>query len=215
MERNFLSQSLFAIFAWSAIVVSVLPNKETLSRDLNTYVSSVNTISESINKKVDLFMSYGEMLNTANTALVVSQKPSPKPIPKNDLQCMAENIFYEAAMESYAGKLAVGHVVLNRVKSRGYPSTICGVIYDGSQYGSCQFSWICNESRKSIDKSSKNWQESLKAAENLLNNKNSIDFTEGATSYHAEYVKPDWSKTLKFVAKIDKHLFYVPRNFTS
>lgn len=30
--------------------------------------------------------------------------------------------------ESYKGKLAVGHVVLNRVKSKKFPNTICGVI---------------------------------------------------------------------------------------
>lgn len=206
MERNFLSQSLFAIFAWSAIVVSISSNTETLKN-----VSALSNVPESIMKKVDSMLPVSSMLNTANTAFAVSQKPKPIPIPKNDLQCMAENIFYEAATESFAGKLAVGHVVLNRVRTRGYPDTICGVIYDGSQYGSCQFSWICDQNRRSIDKSSKFWQDSLNAAETILSNKNSVDFTGGATSYHADYVKPDWSKSLQFVAKIDRHLFYVPR----
>jgi spore germination cell wall hydrolase CwlJ-like protein len=206
MERNFLSQSLFAIFAWSAIVVSISSNTETLKN-----VSVISNMSDSIIKKFDSLLPVSSMLNTANTTFAVSQKPKPTPIPKNDLQCMAENIFYESATESYAGKLAVGHVVLNRVRSQGYPNTVCGVIYDGSQYGACQFSWICDQNRRSIDKSSKFWHESYKAAVTILSNKDTVDFTSGATSYHADYVKPDWSRTLQFVAKIDRHLFYVPR----
>jgi spore germination cell wall hydrolase CwlJ-like protein len=124
---------------------------------------------------------------------------------------MAENIYYEAATQSYAGKIAVGQVVLNRVKTPGYPRTVCAVIYDGSQNvktKTCQFSWTCQD-HKGIDKSSNYWAESQKVAADLLSKKGQlIDITEGALNYHADYVKPAWAKTLKFVAQIDQHLFY-------
>ena len=39
-----------------------------------------------------------------------------------EVMCMAKNIFFEAAVESTAGKLAVAQVTLNRVKSKRYPN---------------------------------------------------------------------------------------------
>ena len=135
-------------------------------------------------------------------------------VPTDDLQCMSENIYHEAATQSYAGKIAVGQVVINRAKSAGFPRTICGVIYDGSQNSqttSCQFSWTC-AGKKSIDKASKAWEISRRAAHELLSKKDSlVDITEGATSYHASHVSPGWSRHLKFVAQIDQHLFYKVR----
>jgi spore germination cell wall hydrolase CwlJ-like protein len=124
---------------------------------------------------------------------------------------MAENIYYEAGNQSYAGKIAVGHVVLNRVNAPGFPRTICGVIYDGAKSQTttvCQFSWLCAP-RAPINKSSTNWTQSVKAAKELLSTKESaIDITDGALNYHADYVKPPWAKQLRLVATIDNHLFY-------
>ena len=34
------------------------------------------------------------------------------------------------------------------------------------------------------------------------------DFTEGATHYHAEYVKPEWAATKTMTMKIGEHIFY-------
>ena len=48
--------------------------------------------------------------------------------------CMAKNIFFEAAVESTAGKLAVAQVTLNRVESKHYPNTVCEVVYEGPHY---------------------------------------------------------------------------------
>mgnify|MGYP001457922455 FL=1 len=69
--------------------------------------------------------------------------------------CMAKNIFFEAAVESTAGKLAVAQVTLNRVESKHYPNTVCEVVYEGPHYTAsdgqllpkrdrCQFSWYCD-----------------------------------------------------------------------
>lgn len=53
----------------------------------------------------------------------------------SDLDLLAALIYCEAGGECYAGKLAVGAVVMNRVKSSSYPSTISGVIYQSGQFG--------------------------------------------------------------------------------
>lgn len=47
----------------------------------------------------------------------------------NDVYLLAKCIYAEARGESYAGKVAVGAVILNRVKSPKFPNTISGVIY--------------------------------------------------------------------------------------
>ena len=46
-----------------------------------------------------------------------------------DVFCLAKNIYFEAGNQPLAGKLAVSHVVLNRVMSDEYPNDICGVVY--------------------------------------------------------------------------------------
>jgi spore germination cell wall hydrolase CwlJ-like protein len=47
---------------------------------------------------------------------------------QSDLECLARNIYFEAASESIEGKVAVGLVTINRSKSGRFPSTICGVV---------------------------------------------------------------------------------------
>ena len=47
----------------------------------------------------------------------------------SDLNLLARLIYGEARGESYTGQVAVGAVVLNRVRSSSFPNTISGVIY--------------------------------------------------------------------------------------
>lgn len=55
-------------------------------------------------------------------------------IQAGDLELMAAIIECEAGGESYTGKLAVGSVVMNRVRSSYFPNTISGVIYQSGQF---------------------------------------------------------------------------------
>ena len=52
----------------------------------------------------------------------------------NDLNLLARLIYGEARGESYTGQVAVGAVVLNRVKSSSFPNTIPGVIYQSGAF---------------------------------------------------------------------------------
>ena len=45
--------------------------------------------------------------------------------------CLAKNMYYEARSQGLAGQLAVSLVVLNRVKDKRYPNTICEVVHQG------------------------------------------------------------------------------------
>ncbi len=52
----------------------------------------------------------------------------------DDTRLLAALIYCEAGIETYNGKLAVGAVVMNRVRSAAYPNTISGVIFASGQF---------------------------------------------------------------------------------
>ncbi|MBO5094911.1 MAG: cell wall hydrolase [Lachnospiraceae bacterium] len=53
---------------------------------------------------------------------------------EGDRELLAQLIYCEAGAEPYAGKLAVGAVVINRVLSSVYPDTVVGVVYQNKQF---------------------------------------------------------------------------------
>ena len=66
-----------------------------------------------------------------------------------ELECLAQNIYFESRSETTSGKRAVAHVVLNRVSSKRFPSTICDVVQQGgSKLNRCQFSWWCDGKKR-------------------------------------------------------------------
>ena len=56
--------------------------------------------------------------------------------------CLAKNIYFEAGNQPLAGKLAVAHVVRNRVEDSQFPDTYCGVIYQTKKW---RTSWTGNK----------------------------------------------------------------------
>ena len=123
------------------------------------------------------------------------------------LQCLTSAIYYEAGMEPDAGQRAVAQVILNRARHPSYPSTVCGVIFQGSERRTgCQFSYTCDGSLNR--KPNKfHWNRSRNVAAAALAGK--VNSTVGtATHYHATYVYPYWAPSLKFLGTIGAHRFY-------
>lgn len=126
---------------------------------------------------------------------------------RNETECLAKNIYFEANTEPYQGKLAVATVTMNRVKSGKFPHTVCGVVLQKNSEG-CQFSWVC-DNKTDIIKNTEGYVESIELAEEvLLSAKRSRIIPSDALYYHADYVTPYWAKTKKFFTKIGAHLFY-------
>lgn len=122
-------------------------------------------------------------------------------------RCLAEAIYYEARSESRVGQLAVADVVLNRVASPVYPSTICEVVYQGSERSSgCQFSFTCDGSMK-LRVNKRKWKESEDLAGAVIAGLRS-PVSHNATHYHADYVSPPWAETLTPTVTIGAHKFY-------
>src|SRR3546814_13885859 len=65
------------------------------------------------------------------------------------MDCLTVAIYYEAAQESESGKRGVAQVVLNRARHPAFPSSICGVVYQGSERKTgCQFTFTRSEERR-------------------------------------------------------------------
>lgn len=128
------------------------------------------------------------------------------------VDCLAKNIYYEAATESYEGKLAVAQVTMNRVNSPQYPKDICSVVYqktvDQQLKTICQFSWTCMV-KELVIRDKYAWEESQMIAKRALTEPFLHDTIaqSNALYYHAVYVKPGWNKT-KVVKQIGNHIFY-------
>lgn len=63
----------------------------------------------------------------------------------NEVYWLSRIISAEASVEPFVGQIAVGNVVLNRVRSREFPNTIYGVIFDrkhGTQFSPVAFGTI-------------------------------------------------------------------------
>ena len=130
-----------------------------------------------------------------------------------DVGCLAMNIYHEARGESEQGKLAVGHVVINRMLDPRFPGTICEVITQGGQepLGRCQFSWWC-DGRDDRPQDRWAWSESRFLADRILAGKDR-DPTGGALWYHADYVAPAWGRKLAPGPTIGRHKFYRDASF--
>ena len=163
---------------------------------------------------------------TANGLVEIADKVIDSSLVVNDKEvtCMAKNIFFEAAIESTAGKLAVAHVTLNRVESKHYPNTVCEVVYEGPHYTAsdgqllpkrdrCQFSWYCDGRGDEPREGSRMWDEAQELARYILLRQDELpDITDGALHYHANYIDaPRWASHKRVSTRIDTHIFYRPK----
>jgi len=131
----------------------------------------------------------------------------------DDRVCLTENIYFEARSQGQAGWLAVAQVTLNRVQDKRFPNTICGVVKQGLTYASgdpirnkCQFSWFCDG--KSDKPKNKKVYDEISELVDYIHDHDLLDITDGATHYHADYVRPSWAKTKTKTTEIEDHIFY-------
>tara|TARA_B100000900_G_scaffold225882_1_gene191744 strand:- start:3262 stop:3702 length:441 start_codon:yes stop_codon:yes gene_type:complete len=134
--------------------------------------------------------------------------------------CLALNTYHEAKNQSMIGQIATAQVVMNRVEDSRYPNSVCEVVKQGPHRPSwedpnkqypvrhrCQFSWYC-DGKDDMPKNEKAWKKAQDVAFLVYYNKINLDVTEGATHYHATYVKPAWARTKTRTTRIEKHIFY-------
>lgn len=133
----------------------------------------------------------------------------PKYTINHQIQCLAMNIYHEARSESYDGRLAVATVTMNRVKSKKFPNTVCGVVWQRYK-NTCQFSWTCDGKSDRI-RSQKDYKKALIMAENvLLKGLRSYKISRDVMYYHADSIEPNWEErwNAQLITQVDSHKFY-------
>ena len=120
-----------------------------------------------------------------------------------EIDCLARNIYFEAAVEPTIGKVAVAQVTLNRVKAKLWGNSVCKVVYAKKQ-----FSWTSVSKRAWVHLDDKQWHLSKLIAQKVLNEGLRVHGLENAKFYHADYVNPGWKDKNSLVGKIGQHIFY-------
>jgi spore germination cell wall hydrolase CwlJ-like protein len=122
-------------------------------------------------------------------------------------QCLSEALYFEARGETVKGMFAVAEVIMNRVDSARFPSSVCGVINQGTgKRYQCQFTYTCDGQAETIGEPAA-FARVGKVARLVLDGA-APRVTGGATHYHTTAVRPNWSRTYTRTARIGVHVFY-------
>ncbi|MBQ2839826.1 MAG: spore cortex-lytic enzyme [Oscillospiraceae bacterium] len=113
----------------------------------------------------------------------------------NDLYLLARIISAEARGEPYMGQIAVGAVVLNRVKHPSFPNTIAGVIYQNGAF-SALYDGQFNEPIS---------EESRRAAIDALNGVNPV--SDAIYYYNPRTATNKWIRSRPVIREIGGHVF--------
>jgi spore germination cell wall hydrolase CwlJ-like protein len=119
-----------------------------------------------------------------------------------DMECLAGAVYFESRGEPLAGQLAVAQVVINRADSHLFPESYCAVVYQRAQ-----FSFVRGGTMPRIRRGSAAWKRA-KAVARIAHE--GLWESEAADSlyFHANYVRPAWSRTKQARATIDTHIVY-------
>lgn len=126
----------------------------------------------------------------------------------SEQRCLATAIYFEARSEPEEGQAAVAQVILNRVASGLYPTSVCGVVFQNQQrHNACQFSFACEGHALRITEP-ESWATAVRVAHEVTDGTAYVSDVGGATHYHANYVRPLWASRLTKMDKIGHHIFY-------
>lgn len=127
-----------------------------------------------------------------------------------ELQCLAENVYFEARGEPLTGQYAVAEVTLNRTVAPNFPHTICAVVHE-KRWDSTHKRVVADFSWTELGDLSPGDGAAWKRAKDVA----SAEYDDlhdpvvpGALFYHATSVQPTWAKGKKVVATIGNHVFY-------
>jgi len=130
---------------------------------------------------------------------------------ERERRCLSTAIYFEARSEPLQGQIAVGQVIMNRVRSPQFPQTICGVVYQGQMAPGCQFSFAC-DGKTDTPRQDSHWALAQKLARQITSGQVWLPEIGYSTFYHADYVSPQWKSAMNKIDTIGRHIFYKKRN---
>lgn len=140
-----------------------------------------------------------------------SQGESEAEFEERERRCLATAIYFEARGEPVRGQIAVGQVIMNRVRSPQFPQTICGVVYQGQMQKGCQFSFAC-DGKSDMPKNDEQWALAQDLSKQITSGKVWLPEVGYSTYYHANSVRPGWVNAMNKIDSIGHHVFYKKRN---
>lgn len=118
-----------------------------------------------------------------------------------ELECMAKIVHHEAANQSRDGQRAVAQVILNRVASGRFPTTICGVAHQPGQFFDTR--------RYNPRRDTATWVTAVEVAREVRDGERRDVVPANALFYHAAYQPPTrFFRTRTRVATLGDHVFY-------
>jgi spore germination cell wall hydrolase CwlJ-like protein len=126
-------------------------------------------------------------------------------------KCLTDAVYFEARGEPANGQIAVAQVVMNRVFSGFYPTTVCGVVYQNAHRRSaCQFTFACDGIPDRVTEPDA-WARAKQIAHDTLDGKLWLKLVGKSTHYHAYWVRPRWVGEMMKLHRLGVHTFYRPR----
>jgi N-acetylmuramoyl-L-alanine amidase len=122
---------------------------------------------------------------------------------ERQLNCLADNIYYESAGENAESKVSVAQVTINRATSGKFPNDICRVVYQSSQ-----FSWTISKPKSLRARNQKAYVESKEVAKKVLLEGFRLPSINKSLYYHTKAVNPVWNRNMRKDAVIGQHIFY-------
>ncbi len=129
---------------------------------------------------------------------------------ESDLQCLAENIYFEARGEPIEGQYAVAEVTLNRTRAEHFPHTICAVVHEMRwdpvrQRPVADFSWT--ELGGLSPENGPAWKRAMTVATAVYDD-TPDPIASGALFYHSKKVRPGWARSRTAITTLGNHVFY-------
>jgi spore germination cell wall hydrolase CwlJ-like protein len=126
-------------------------------------------------------------------------------------KCLTDAVYFESRGEPRNGQIAVAQVVMNRVFSGFYPTTVCGVVYQNAHRRlACQFTFACDGIPDRVTEPDA-WALAKQIARDTLDGKLWLKHVGKSTHYHAYWVRPRWVSEMMKLHKLGVHTFYRPR----
>lgn len=139
-------------------------------------------------------------MSPISPASVVHRVPRTRVVrPSDAVLCMAQVLFFEGFREPEEGLEAIAATVFNRMATKGYPKSVCGVVYQPYQY-----SWTL-DTRTWTKRPPKEYVEKARA---FLAQRDILSVMYPVTHFHRHDIRPDWASTLIYRGTYGLHKFY-------
>jgi len=171
---------------------------DTLSEIAKSFNIDVNQLIRDNNLETSLITPY-QILTISPLEKAGSIGISRGDVSRKDLMLLAKAIYAEARGESFEGQVAIGAVILNRMRDPHFPDSISEVVFQRN-HNLCQFSPVADGTINLCPD-----ETAIKAATKALEG---YDPTNGALFFYNPRIASDqWIRTLPVLTKIGSHVF--------